>query len=112
MKNKLLMLDRRWMVHHHGRWAPRGTYRFKTARPEKHERPLVVADKPWESMTVNYGSVIYDAGVYRLYYDAIDKDYTADSWAGSRLAALDGGGDRLRTAPGVQYVRTTPTTTP
>ena len=79
MKRKFLMFDRRWMMHHHGPWAPRGKYCFRIAQPEKHDRPLIVADKPWESMTVNYASVIYDAGKYRLFYDAIDQDYKRDA---------------------------------
>lgn len=78
MHRKFLMLDRRWMVHHHGRWAPRGAYRFKVAPPTKLDRPVIVADKPWESMTVNFASVVYDAGIYRLFYDAIDQDYVDD----------------------------------
>jgi hypothetical protein len=76
---KFLMVDRRWMVHHHGAWAPKGSYRFRVASPTKHPEPLIIADKPWESMTVNYASVVYDGGLYRLFYDAIDKDYKRDS---------------------------------
>lgn len=79
MNRKFLMFDRRWIMPHHGPWAPRGTYCFRIAKPEKHEKPLIVADKPWESMTVNYASVIHDNGKYRLFYDAIDKDYKRDA---------------------------------
>lgn len=59
-----------------------------TLKPEKAKKTpfWLKADKPWESMRINgYLTVIYENGVYRLWYEAFDAEFTKRGDFSSRL---------------------------
>ena len=43
--------------------------RYVVNRPAKHPRnPLILPDRPWEQQVQHYGSVLWDAGRFRMWY--------------------------------------------
>lgn len=73
-----LMFDRRWIVNWHGPNAPRGRYGFRLAPPPKPAAPVLVADRPWESMSNGWGTLLIEDGRWRLWYEAWDEHYRDD----------------------------------
>lgn len=73
-----LMLDRRWIVNWHGPNAPVGDYGFRVSVPPKPAAPVLVADKPWESMATGWGTLRIEDGRWRLWYEAWDDQYKDD----------------------------------
>ncbi len=52
---------------------------FVVHPPRKDERPCLVADKAWESMSISaYTNVLKEDGKYRLWYEAWDSSYKSD----------------------------------
>jgi hypothetical protein len=80
MKTRL-MFDRRWIANWHGPNKPEGACSFKVAPPPKPAAPVVVADKPWESMSNGWGTMLIEDGRWRLWYEAWDENYK-DDWDG------------------------------
>ncbi len=73
-----LMFDRKWIINWHGPNAPRGSYSFKLNQPEKPAAPVIIADKPWESMSNGWGTLLIEDGKWRLWYEAWDDQYKDD----------------------------------
>jgi len=73
-----LMFDRRWIVNHAGPCRARGEYGFRVAAPAKPEAPVLLADRPWESMALGWGTLLYEEGRFRLWYEAWDENYRDD----------------------------------
>jgi hypothetical protein len=73
-----LMFDRRWIVNWDGPNAPRGRYDFRLAPPVKPAAPVIVSDKPWESMSSGWGTLRIEEGRWRLWYEAWDDQYKDD----------------------------------
>ncbi len=73
-----LMFDRRWIVNWHGPNAPRGGYAFRVAPPAKPAAPVLIADRPWESMSTGWGTLRIEDGRWRLWYEAWDEHYRDD----------------------------------
>lgn len=73
-----LMFDRRWIVNRHGPNAPRGDFAFRVAPPPKPAAPALGADKPWESMSTGWGTLLIEDGRWRLWYEAWDDRYRDD----------------------------------
>lgn len=73
-----LVFDRRWIVNWDGPNAPRGRYSFRIASPAKPAAPVIVADKPWESMSNGWGTLRIEDGRWRLWYEAWDDQYKDD----------------------------------
>lgn len=64
MKTRLL-LDRRWIVNLHRPNKPIGDYSFRLAAPLKPAAPVLVADKPWESMSTGWGTLRIEDGRWK-----------------------------------------------
>jgi len=46
----------------------------------KHPEPVLVADRPWESMCIGgYFTILEEDGRYRLWYDSFASDYKSDA---------------------------------
>ncbi|NJD01777.1 MAG: hypothetical protein FIA99_04090 [Ruminiclostridium sp.] len=73
-----LMFDRKWMANYGSEKRWKGAFSFITGNPCKDPVPFLTADKPWESLSTGYGTMIYDRGIYRLWYEAWDKNYKHD----------------------------------
>lgn len=73
-----LLCDRQWIVNWTGPNCSRGTYRFQVAPPAKPAAPVLVADKPWESMSNGWGTLRIEEGCWRLWYEAWDDQYRND----------------------------------
>lgn len=73
-----LLFDRRWLVNWHGPNAPQGAYTFAVAPPAKPAAPVLVADRPWESMANGWGTLSIEGGRWRLWYEAWDDQYKDD----------------------------------
>jgi len=80
-----LMLDKKWILEHRNKWCQKGSYNFKVCKPVKAETPYLIADKPWEMLAIGGGCLIYDMGIYRLWYQSWDKDYPKVSDYDGRL---------------------------
>lgn len=46
---------------------------------ERTERPLLRADQPWESLCVNYASVLCVNGQWHMWYESYDTSYHTDN---------------------------------
>lgn len=77
MKTRL-MIDRKWINTTNIRLLPKGKHTFEACHPQKAEQPFLFADRPWESFSLNCGTMIYENGTYKLWYEAMDKDYKND----------------------------------
>ena len=73
-----LFFDRRWIVNHAGPCRPRGQYGFRVDAPTPPAAPVLVADRPWESMAVGWGTLLHEDGRFRLWYEAWDEHYRDD----------------------------------
>ncbi|MHB9130211.1 MAG: hypothetical protein ACYDBB_03855 [Armatimonadota bacterium] len=73
-----LFFDRHWISNAHGPRRAQGDFGFTVCPPPKPAAPFLVADKPWESMSTGWGTLLYDQGRYRLWYEAWDKHYRDD----------------------------------
>lgn len=80
-KKTYLLFDRYWIANHHDWRKAKGEYCFKVCPPTKPDLPFLYADKPWESFTIGYGTLIYEQGLYRLWYEAYDDTYKFDNEA-------------------------------
>jgi len=49
-----------------------------TYLPQKPDSPFLVPDKPWESRQLNWVSMLFEDGLYRVWYEAFDNDSTHD----------------------------------
>lgn len=78
MKKTYLMADRYWIANHHNEAIATGSFRFRINPPKKPGKPFLVADKPWESMSLGWGTMLFDKGIYRLWYEAFDQNYRDD----------------------------------
>ena len=76
--NTRLMFDRRWITNWHGACQPRGSYEFRVAPPSKPAAPAMVADRPWESMSNGWGTLLIEEGKWRFWYEAWDTGYKDD----------------------------------
>ena len=81
MEKNFLLFDRHWILNYYDERKAAGSFFFKVCPPQKPDRPFLIADQPWESMTLGWGTMLRDQGVYRLWYEAWDKTYTTDSQA-------------------------------
>lgn len=77
-RQTMLLIDRIWVSNDHGHRRAIGEPRFTIAPPPKPAAPFLIADKPWEAMSTGWGTMLYDAGTYRLWYEAWDETYTDD----------------------------------
>ncbi len=79
MKETCLMFDRHWIANYSEERRARGECRFAVCPPQKPGGPFMTADKPWESMTLNLLSVIYENNIFRAWYEAVDQNYENDA---------------------------------
>jgi hypothetical protein len=75
---KWLMLDGKWLAAHAKAQPPRGKFQFRAFVPRKHPAPVLLADKPWEAMSLGWNTLLQDGGRYRLWYEAWDETYKND----------------------------------
>lgn len=73
-----LMFDRHWIMNHHGPCKAQGAYGFRVCAPAKPAAPVMVSDKPWESMSNGWGTLLVEDGHWRLWYEAWDEEYRDD----------------------------------
>ncbi|HOJ11921.1 MAG TPA: hypothetical protein PK733_15205 [Clostridiales bacterium] len=77
MDRKYLMYDRKWIANYHGKLLAKGSCSFNVCIPKKGT-PFIKADKPWESMSTGWGTMLYEDGLYRMWYEAWDSKYKND----------------------------------
>src|ERR1051326_4075343 len=75
---KWLMVDSTWLAAHARPQAPRGKFQFRAYVPRKIEQPVMIADKPWESMMIGRHSLLYEGGRYRMWYEARSEEHTSE----------------------------------
>lgn len=73
------MLDSKWISAFAKISPPRGKFSFRAHVPRKRPAPVLIADKPWESMSLSWHTVIHEGGRYRMWYEAWDSDYRNDT---------------------------------
>lgn len=72
------MLDSKWLAAHARSQPPRGKFQFRAHVPRTMEQPVMIADKPWESLMIGWHTLLYDGGRYRLWYECWDKTFQRD----------------------------------
>jgi len=72
------MFDSKWLTAHAKSSPPRGRFQFRAHVPRKQPEPVMVADKPWESMSLGWHTLLRDGGRYRLWYECWDDTYQRD----------------------------------
>lgn len=73
------MLDSKWISAFAKTAPPRGKFSFRAYVPRKRPEPVLIADKPWESMSLSWHTVVHEGGRYRMWYEAWDSDYRNDT---------------------------------
>ena len=73
-----LMFDQKWIEPDQKGKKWNGAYRFRVGNLRKDPMPFLKADKPYESFSTGYASILYDQGLYRLWYEAWDNTYVHD----------------------------------
>jgi hypothetical protein len=73
-----LFFDRYHISMHGLMMQTRGECAFECCPPQKPDKPFLTADRPWESMSCGWGTLMIENGLYRLWYEAWDKEYTHD----------------------------------
>ncbi len=70
MHRTWLLADKKWIVGHNNRFAPKGEFKFVNGVLEKPEEPFFFRDKPWERNGLGGITMLLEDGVYRLWYES------------------------------------------
>ena len=71
----LLFADGHHISYRLGIYSAEGDHCFRCCPPPKPSAPFLVADKPWEAMSLGWGTMLLENGKYRLWYEAWGRDY-------------------------------------
>ncbi|NJD01107.1 MAG: hypothetical protein FIA99_00555 [Ruminiclostridium sp.] len=78
MHKTWLLADKKWIMGHNNRFAPKGEFKFVNGVLEKPDEPFFFRDKPWERNGIGGITMLLEDGVYRLWYESWGGDECSD----------------------------------
>ena len=79
MHRTWLLADKKWIMGHNNRFAPKGEFEFINGVLEKPDEPFFFRDKPWEANGIGGITMLLEDGIYRLWYESWGGEYSDTS---------------------------------
>lgn len=78
MHRTWLLADKKWIMGHNNRFAPKGEFRFINGVLEKPDEPCFFRDRPWEINGLGGITMLLENGIYRLWYESFGDACSSD----------------------------------